>query len=145
MTTTGDGCAFADCTAGYNHLITTLRPPSTVMLCDEHYPAGLIPLLAAELGVDPTGLYAHIEKFLKSEARKADKAVADVQAAEAAKDSGSPGLEGYETFHDVGRDLRAERKHGDGGDGDIYRMGDVPGDVKSMADIIPEDWSGETL
>lgn len=108
-------CDWGDTPHARNHIITTLQPPSTIELCDQDYAPGLIPLLAANLGVDPQALYTVIEKFLAREARKADKELADVQAAAAAEDSqqDDPTEGGHETFHDVGIDLRAERKHGD--------------------------------
>lgn len=87
MADSGYGCEFGDCTSAPNHLLTTIAPPATVSLCDDHYPAGLIPLLAAELGVDPGDFYGHVEKYLARENKKAEKALADAQAAEAAKGS----------------------------------------------------------
>lgn len=70
-----------------NHILTTLNPPASVELCDDHYGPGLIPLLAAELGVEPGPFYAHVEKYLKREAAKADRALADAQAVEAVEGS----------------------------------------------------------
>lgn len=73
-----------------NHILTTLSPPATVELCDEHYGPGLIPLLAAELGVDPGPFYTNVERYLARESKKAGKAVADAQAAEADQADGPP-------------------------------------------------------
>lgn len=73
-----------------NHILTTLSPPATVELCDEHYGPGMIPLLASELGVDPGDFYANVERFIAREIKKADRALADAQAAEAAKGSEGP-------------------------------------------------------
>lgn len=73
-----------------NHIITRLSPPASVELCDEHYGPGLIPLLADELGVEPGPFYAHVEKYLKREAIKADRALADAQAGAAAEGSEGP-------------------------------------------------------
>lgn len=73
-----------------NHIITRLSPPATVELCDEHYGPGLIPLLADELGVDPGPFYAHVEKYIKREAAKADRALAEAQAGAAAEGSEGP-------------------------------------------------------
>lgn len=87
MADMGYGCVFGDCTAAVNHMITTLNPASTISTCDEHYPASLIPLLGAELGVDPGEFYVYVEKYVKRETVKAEKALADAQAAEAAKGS----------------------------------------------------------
>lgn len=73
-----------------NHIITTLNPPASVELCDEHYGPGLIPLLAAELGLEPGEFYAQVERIIKREAGKAERALADAQAAEAAEGSQGP-------------------------------------------------------
>jgi hypothetical protein len=73
-----------------NHIITTLNPFSAVELCDDHYGPGMIPLLAAELGVDPGPFYAHVERYLKAEQKRADKALAAAQAAEAVKAEDGP-------------------------------------------------------
>lgn len=73
-----------------NHIITRLSPPASVELCDEHYGPGMIPLLADELGVEPGPFYAHIERYLKREAAKADRALADAQAAAEAEGSEGP-------------------------------------------------------
>lgn len=90
MAESGYGCVFGDCRAPINHLVTTMDSGATVSLCDEHFPAGLIPLLAAELGVDPGDFYGHVEKYLKAQAKKAERELADAQAAEAAKGSQPP-------------------------------------------------------
>jgi hypothetical protein len=71
-----------------NHIITTLNPFSAVELCDDHYGPGLIPLLAGELGVDPGPFYANVERYLKAEQKRADKALAAAQAAEANQTGG---------------------------------------------------------
>lgn len=94
MAEMGYGCVFGDCTFQPNHIITTLDTGASVSLCDEHYPAGLIPLLAAELGVDPGDFYANVERYLAREAKKAEKALADARAAEAAQGSQGPAAPG---------------------------------------------------
>ena len=90
MAATGWGCEFGDCPLQPTHLITTITNGATVALCDEHYAPGLIPLLAAELGVDPGDFYVNIERYLKRQATKADKDLADAQAAPAVKGSKAP-------------------------------------------------------
>lgn len=100
MADMGYGCVFGDCRQQVNHLITTISPPSSVSLCDEHYAPGLIPLLAAELGVDPGDFYTNTERFLDREAKKAERAVADAQAAESAKGSGGPAPAGDDQHQD---------------------------------------------
>lgn len=90
MAEAGYGCVFGDCPAQFNHMITTITPAATVTLCDDHYPAGLIPLLAAELGVDPGDFYANVERYLMSQAKKAEKDLANAQAATAAESSQVP-------------------------------------------------------
>lgn len=87
MAEMGYGCVFGDCTAQPNHMITTINPASTISTCDDHYPASLIPLLAAELGIDPGDFYTTVEKYLAKLAREAAKALAEAQAAEAAEGS----------------------------------------------------------
>lgn len=77
-----------------NHILTTLDPFSTIELCDEHYGPGMIPLLGAELGVDPNRFYGAVEKFLKAEGKRADKELADAQAAAAAEGSEEPAADG---------------------------------------------------
>lgn len=83
MAQQGYGCVFGDCTSAINHLITTISPAASVELCDEHYVVGLIPLVAAELGLDPGEFYGQVEKIVKREQDKAAKAVAVAEAAEA--------------------------------------------------------------
>lgn len=65
------------------HLLTDLRSGATVSLCEEDYGPGLIPILASELGVDAQALYSHVEKFLKAEAKKAEKELETAKAAAA--------------------------------------------------------------
>lgn len=74
-----------------NHILTTISPPITVELCDDHYGPGLIPLLAAEIGVDPGKFYESVERFLARAAKAAERELADAQAAEQAEGSGSSG------------------------------------------------------
>lgn len=90
MAEAGYGCVFGDCTSQIRYMITDMSAGSTVTLCDEHYAPGMIPLLAAALGVDPGDFYANVERYLKAQARKAEKELADAQAATAAKGSQSP-------------------------------------------------------
>lgn len=108
MAEMGYGCVFGDCQAQPNHMVTTINPPSTISTCDEHYPPALIPLLAAELGVDPGEFYSKVERWLAAEAKKVAKDLADAQAAQTAE--GSQVL--AETSHDAGYDVRAARKAG---------------------------------
>lgn len=77
-----------------NHIITTLSPPSTVELCDEHYGPGLIPLLGVELGFEPGDFYGRVEKWMTAEAKKAARVLADAQAAAEAEGSEGPPAEG---------------------------------------------------
>jgi len=90
MAASGFGCEFGDCPLGPTHLITTITNGATVALCDDHYGPGLIPLLASELGVDPGDFYSQVERYLKRQAAKADKDLADAQAAKSAKGSKAP-------------------------------------------------------
>lgn len=87
MAEVGYGCVFGDCTAQVAHIITDITNGASVSLCAEHYGPGMIPLLGAELGVDPMVFYAGVERILDREAKKAAKAVADAQAAQAAEGS----------------------------------------------------------
>jgi hypothetical protein len=104
MAEMGYGCVFGDCTTQPNHMITTINPASTISTCDEHYPPSLIPLLAAELGVDPTEFYANVERFLAREAKKAGRALADAHAAGAAKGSQGPAAEALAEVPGAGLD-----------------------------------------
>lgn len=90
MAETGYGCVFGDCTSPIDHILTTLSTGASVSLCAEHYAPGLIPLLAAELGVDPGDFYGHVERYLARETKKAEKALADAQAVKVAKGSQGP-------------------------------------------------------
>lgn len=90
MAELGFGCNWGDCAKQPVHLITDLRNGGTISLCDDDYAPGLIPLLAAELGVDPTHFYAHIEKYVKAQNAKAEKELAGAQAAQAVKGSENP-------------------------------------------------------
>ena len=100
MAEMGYGCVFGDCQTQPNHMITTINPPSTISTCDEHYAPSLIPLLAAELGVDPGEFYQNVERYLAREAKKAERALADAQAAEAAQ--GSQGPSAHDQHDDTG-------------------------------------------
>lgn len=117
MAEMGYGCVFGDCTTAPNHLITTINPSATVTLCDEHYAPGLIPLLAAELGVDPGDFYANVERYVNRKAKDAERALADAQAHEAAKGSQGPPSDDH---------------GGDGQGGD-----DTPGDGDTAATAAP--------
>lgn len=90
MAETGYGCVFGDCTQQVAHIITDITNGASVSLCAEHYGPGMIPLLAAELGIEPMVFYADVERILAREAKKAAKAVADAQAAQAAEGSAAP-------------------------------------------------------
>lgn len=109
-------CDFTDEVHGRNWIITRLSPPVTIELCDEHLAPGLTPILAAELGIEFETLYSNLDRLLKKEAIRAAKELAAAEQAEAAAEvlAEPDALAGYETFHEEGRDLRAERKHGDG-------------------------------
>lgn len=86
MAGAGYGCEWGDCTRPVAHLLTDMRTGATVSLCEEDYGPGLIPILASELGVDAQALYTHIEKFLKAEAKKAEKELEAARAAAAEQD-----------------------------------------------------------
>ncbi|HEV2222422.1 MAG TPA: hypothetical protein VGV89_06885 [Thermoplasmata archaeon] len=87
-----------------NHILTTLNPPATVELCDDHYGPGMIPLVAAELGLNPGDFYANVERYAKREQAKADKALAAAEQAEANLNGG---------------EVQADDPAGDGGGGPI--------------------------
>lgn len=97
MAEQGYGCIFGDCTSQIDHIITTISSGASVSVCAEHYAPALIPLLAAELGVDPGEFYSYVEKYIARENKKAEKALADAQAAAAAEGSQNlpPELCGY--------------------------------------------------
>ena len=65
-----------------NHILTTISPPGTVELCDDHYGPGMIPLVAAELGLDPGDFYANVERYAKRAQAKYEKDLAAALAAE---------------------------------------------------------------
>lgn len=90
MAEPGNGCIFGDCATQFTRLITNITNGSTVAVCDEHYAPALIPLLAAELGVDPGDFYAMVERYLKRQQAKADKDLASAQAAKPVKSSKAP-------------------------------------------------------
>lgn len=104
----GYGCEFGDCTAQPVHLLTDTRNGATVSLCDEHYPPGIIPLLAAALGVEPMEFYAHIEKYLTAQAKKAERDLAKAQAAQAVKSSEAPAVSPDDAQHDDADDRRSD-------------------------------------
>jgi hypothetical protein len=89
MAEQGYGCIWGDCAQPVAVIITTLTNGASVSLCGEHYGPGMIPLLAAELGVDPGDFYANVEGYLKRAQKKADKALADARSGDA--DQGSQG------------------------------------------------------
>lgn len=89
MSGPGYGCAFDD-DRPVRWLLTNLANGSTVSLCDEDFPVGMIPIVAAQLGVDPGGLYETIKRYVDREAAKAAKAAAAAQAAAPP----SPGADG---------------------------------------------------
>lgn len=88
MAAAGYGCEWGDCKRPVAHLLTDMRTGATVSLCEEDYGPGLIPILANELGVDAQSLYSHVEKFLKSEAKKAEKELEAAKAAAAEEHQG---------------------------------------------------------
>lgn len=90
MAETGYGCEFGDCTAQPVHLHTDTRTGNTVSLCADHNGPGLIPLVAAELGVDPMAFYTNVEKFIANQAKKAERELANAQAAKVAESSDDP-------------------------------------------------------
>lgn len=90
MAEQGYGCIWGDCTANVAHIHTDITTGNSISLCTEHNGPGLIPLLAAELGVDPGEFYAAVERFLKQAQKKADKALADARAAQAGQGSQGP-------------------------------------------------------
>jgi len=101
MAEMGYGCVFGDCKTQPNHMVTTINPASTISTCDEHYGPSLIPLVAAELGLDPGEFYANVERYIAREAKKAERALAEAQAAEAAKGSQGPATQDQaEATHD---------------------------------------------
>lgn len=83
-------CDYGDTPHGRNHILTTITPPLTLELCDEHEAPGLIFILADRLGVDGERFYAMITRWLDKEAKAADKALADARAAEASQGSKGP-------------------------------------------------------
>lgn len=86
-------CDFGEERHGRNWILTRLSPPTTIELCDEHIGPGLIPLLAAELGVDFDRLYTGIQKILERESKQVAKELAAAEAAEAAQAAGDdPGV-----------------------------------------------------
>ena len=94
MTDPGYRCALGDESHQVNWLVTRLRPAVTISLCDDDFPVGLIPLLAAELGVDQARLYDTIKRFTDREQARQDKehgkaAEAEYQAAKALLDDPS--------------------------------------------------------
>lgn len=106
---------------GRNHILTTLSPPVTIELCDDHYAAGLIPLLAADLGLDPSEFYAYIEKYVKREAAKAAREQEALETAEASQASqvvSVPPAETTGTEYDESSDDHEETGlfHGSGGE-----------------------------
>lgn len=82
----GYGCANEECQRPVNWLITHLNPPLTLSTCDEDSPVFLIPILAAELGVDADKLYDAIRRHVDKEAKAAAKAAADAYDAAQAED-----------------------------------------------------------
>lgn len=111
MAAAGYGCEWGECTRPVAHLLTDMRTGATVSLCEEDYGPGLIPILANELGVDAQSLYSHVEKFLKSEAKKAEK---ELEAARAAA---------------------AEEQPPDGPPDDDDHQGDQVDDVGGMSEV----------
>lgn len=83
-------CDYGDTPHPRNHIITTINPPLTLELCDEHEAPGLIFILADRIGVDGQQFYAMIERWLARQAKEAEKAVADARAAEATQGSDGP-------------------------------------------------------
>lgn len=78
----GYGCANEECQRPVNWLITHLNPPLTLSTCDEDSPVFLIPILAAELGVDADKLYDAIRRHVDREAKAAAKAASAAEVPE---------------------------------------------------------------
>lgn len=90
MAPTGYGCVFGECQRPVAVIITWLTTGNTISLCAEDFGPGMIPLLAAELGVEPGPFYASIEKYQAREVKKAERAQADAHADQAAEGSKGP-------------------------------------------------------
>jgi len=91
-------CDWGDAPHARNHILTTIDPPGTVELCDDHYGPGLIPILAAELGVEPGPFYENVKRYIDRELAKAAKATVKAQAAEAAAAEDDDGLPGHADY-----------------------------------------------
>lgn len=91
-------CDFSDqAPHGRNHILTTISPPATIELCDDHQVVGLLGILAVLLGVDPEGLRGAIEKYINAQVRAAEKEMAKAQAAEQARAAADPGDQAPDT------------------------------------------------
>lgn len=76
MTTPGYGCSFDECQRPVTWLITNLSNGAVISLCDEDLSVGLVPVMAANLGVDPGKLYEQVKRLVDREAAKAARAAA---------------------------------------------------------------------
>lgn len=85
-------CDFSDqAPHGRNHILTTITPPATIELCDDHQVVGLLGILAVLLGLDPEGLRGAIKKYVNAQVRAAEREMARAQEAEQAKAAADPG------------------------------------------------------
>lgn len=86
MTTFGYGCTFDECQRPVTWLITNLSNGAVISLCDEDLSVGLVPVMAANLGVDTGKLYEAVKRLVDREAAKAAKArTPEDQARDAAR------------------------------------------------------------
>lgn len=118
----GYPCDYDGCGTSAAVLLTDMGQGNTLGACPDHLALMLIPVVAGNLGVEFPGLYAAVEKHVKAEAKKAERELAAARAAEATQAQGDEPAPGDDLTLSAGAAKDA-----------------------SMADIIPDDWSGEAM
>jgi hypothetical protein len=84
MAVQGIPCSFGDSDHAAEWIVTKLSNGETFTLCEDDFVPGMVPVIAAALGVEWQPLYKAIEKHLAAEGKRAARELAAAEAAEEA-------------------------------------------------------------
>jgi hypothetical protein len=83
MAPAGIPCTFGESDHPATWIITKLSDGETFTLCDDDFVTGMVPIIAAHLGVEWQPLYRAIERHMAAEGKRAARELAAAEAAEA--------------------------------------------------------------
>lgn len=81
-------CDFHEDQHGARFIFMDAATGASISWCPDAFPPGILPILAAELGVEPVPFYEHVRKYVDREAKKAARADVEAQVREVAKEGG---------------------------------------------------------